>query len=54
MTETMTAALTEGLGFLGTILNSITSNPVLCLLFVCGSIMPVAFKVFKMFKRSAR
>lgn len=51
--EAITTGLTTAIGYLGTVLDTITGNTILTVLFAAGTILPVAISVFRRFKKSA-
>lgn len=54
MGEAVTGALTTAMGFVGTILDAITGNAVLAVLFASGVLIPAAIGVFRKVKGAAR
>jgi len=52
--ESVTGAMSTGLGFLSTILDAITSNPILVVIFAVGTFVPLGIKVFKRLKGAAK
>lgn len=52
--EAITTALTTVIGFVGTVLDTITSNVILCVIFAGGTILPLAVRSFRKIKRAAR
>lgn len=51
--EWLTTALSTCTGFFTTVLGLITDTPVLAIIFVGGTIVPLAFRIFRNAKRSA-
>lgn len=52
--ETITTAITTSLGYVGTILDYIVSNPILVVIFAAGVFIPLAVKVFRRIKNAAK
>lgn len=52
--EAVTTALSTAIGYVGTVLDAITSNTILCVIFAGGTILPLAVRVFRKIKRAAR
>lgn len=52
--EAITSAMSTGLGFLETILDAVTGNPVLVVIFAVGTFVPLGIKVFKRLKGAAK
>lgn len=50
--EWISTGATNVLSIFDVLLNTITSNPLLAMLFVGGTIIPIGFKIFKKFKRA--
>lgn len=49
----ITSALTTVLGYVGTILDTITGNPILVVLLAGGTFLPLAIGVFRRIKRAS-
>lgn len=52
--ENVTTAITTALGYVGTVLNYIVSDPILVVIFAAGVFVPLAVKVFKRIKNAAK
>lgn len=52
--DTISTAITTSLGFVGTILEYIVSNPILVVIFAAGVFIPLAVKVFRRIKNAAK
>ena len=52
--EAIGTAITTALGYVGTILEYITSNPILVVMFAAGVFIPLAVKVFRRIKNAAK
>lgn len=52
--EWMTTALTTCTELFSTILTLVTDNPVMAVVFVGGTVVPVGFAIFRQAKRSAK
>lgn len=52
--EAVTTAMTTAIGFVTTILDVITTNPVLAVLFAGGVFVPLGIRIFKGVKRAAK
>lgn len=52
--EAITTGITTALGYVGTVLDAITSNTILTVLFAGGTFIPLAVRMFKKIKRAAR
>lgn len=50
--EWMTTAVTTCMTLFTTILDTITSNAVLSVIFAGGTLIPLGFKIFRKFKRA--
>lgn len=50
--EWISTGATNVLSIFDVLLDTITSNPLLSMLFVGGTIIPIGFKIFKKFKRA--
>lgn len=50
--EWITTGAESMLSIFDTLLSTITSNPLLAMLFVGGTIIPIGFRIFKKFKRA--
>lgn len=50
--EWISTGATNVLSIFDVLLNTITSNSLLAMLFVGGTIIPIGFKIFKKFKRA--
>lgn len=50
--EWITTGAENVLSIFDTLLNTITMNPLLAMLFVGGTIIPIGFRIFKKFKRA--
>ena len=52
--DNVTTAITTALGYVGTVLDYITSNTILCVIFAAGVFVPLAVKVFRRIKNAAK
>lgn len=52
--EAVTTALTTAIGFVGTVLETITTNAIFCVIFAGGTILPLAVRCFRKIRRAAR
>lgn len=50
--EWITTGAENVLSIFDTLLDTITKNPLLAMLFVGGTIIPIGFRIFKKFKRA--
>lgn len=50
--EWISSGATAVLSIFDTLLDTITTNPILAMLFVGGTIIPLGFRIFKKFKRA--
>lgn len=50
--EWITTGAENVLSIFDTLLDTITTNPLLAMLFVGGTIIPIGFRIFKKFKRA--
>lgn len=50
--EWISTGATNVLSIFDVLLDTITSNPLLAMLFVGGTIIPIGFRIFKKFKRT--
>lgn len=52
--EAISTALTTVIGYVSTVLETITGNTILAVLFAGGTILPLAIRTFRRFKRASR
>lgn len=52
--EAITTGISTCLGFVGTVLEAITGNVVMTVLFAGGTFVPLAVRIFRKIRRAAR
>lgn len=52
MTEALITAVTDLMGVCTTVITYVTGNPILCLCFVAGTVVPAGIHVYRKLKRA--